>query len=95
MRALASKVSPQLLTTYECWQKLADKSAAGSCHIDEGKLKVEIVITGGTSTVKLSAAGFEANAHQAVRLRLRGDIGINRLPDLARVEGVQLIAQAE
>jgi Ca-activated chloride channel homolog len=95
MRALAAKVSPQLLTSYECWQKLADKSAASSCHIHEGKLKVEIVVVGGTSAAKLSAAGFEANAHQAVRLRLRGSVPMGRLPDLARVEGVQLIALVE
>ena len=84
MRALASKVSPQLLASYECWEKLTDKSAASSCHVNEGRLTVEIVVVGGTSAAKLSAAGFEANARQAVRLRLRGSIAINRLPQLSQ-----------
>ncbi|MBO0911575.1 MAG: VWA domain-containing protein [Acidobacteria bacterium] len=95
MPNLALKLSPHLLADYQCWRNLSDKSAAGSCHVKDGKLTVEIIVTDEASAASLSRAGFEPEGRQTARHGLRGKIAPDRLPDLAKVEGVQLIAQAE
>jgi hypothetical protein len=93
--ALASKLHPLLFADYDCWQKLADKSVAASCHVVGGKLAVEIVTAGEVSSADLAAAGFGPDSNQPIRNHLRGHVAIDKLAELAALKSVQFIAPAK
>jgi Ca-activated chloride channel family protein len=94
-RELTSKLQPQLLAAYECWQKHAISSDAQSaCKLPQGKVSVEIIVSGPNATAKLVSVGFEPEAFQRARTRLRGRIAIDKLKTVAAMSEVQYITLA-
>jgi len=94
-RELASKLHPQILDAYECWQNHEKTSeTAANCKIVDGKLLVELVISGQDAAMALAATGFEADSQQPVRNRLRGRIAIEKLKTIAALKEVQFIGPA-
>jgi hypothetical protein len=91
-RRLAEKARPEVMSIYECWEKQADKTAAAAtCKLGNGKIGVEIVFSG-TDTAQMVAVGFEPEGTQVAHGRLRGRIAVEKLPELAGLAQVRLIA---
>jgi hypothetical protein len=92
---LGSKLHPLVYANYDCWQKLADKSAAASCKVAGGKLAIEIITSGLIPPADLAAAGFEPDATQPIRNHVRGYVAVEKLPQLATLKEVQFIASVK
>jgi TonB family protein len=96
-RLLDSKLHPQLVAAYDCWQTQADKSrAARACKLDNERLLVKVVISGDVPTAlrQLQAIGFEHHPAEQRRDQYLGRIAVERLAALAAVQQVQFAAPA-
>jgi hypothetical protein len=94
---LESKLHPALLAAYDCWQKSGGK---GNCAgVKNGKVQIQVWTENRTPQLQqeLQARGFVAStkngtAVAASALELTGEVDIDKLPLLAEVAGVKLIA---
>ena len=78
---LASKSDAKLLSAYQCWAALSDKSSAASaCKLADGKLKLNIIFDGNLSV--LTALGFVAQG-TPVRNQIHGSVALDKLVALA------------
>ena len=90
--ALAAKLHPSLLAAYECWKK-----GSSQCDgVQKGTVKVQVWLTAASPELlaRVRAAGLamaESNALAASGAYL-GTIALEKLPELAKLEGVRLIA---
>lgn len=87
---LESKLHPGLLQAFDCWKK----SGAGCTEVRDGKVKVQIWLTGASAAVidRIKALGFEVKvaAHKEGE-SLSGTLPVDRLPDLASIAEVKFV----
>jgi Ca-activated chloride channel family protein len=93
---LESKLHPALLAAYDCWQRSGGK---GNCAgVKNGKVQIKLWLLSQTPQLKqeLATLGFNASSKAgnvvARDLAVAGEIAIEKLPALAEVAGVKLIA---
>lgn len=95
-KAIAGKARPEVLAAYECWEKQKDEKRipGSSCKPADGILKIEVLFSGEQKLTlsQLIAVGFEPDTTQPGRNRLHGKIAIDKLPALAALKQIQLIA---
>ncbi len=87
---LESKLHPGLLKAFDCWKK----SGASCTEVRDGKVKVQIWLTGASQAVvgRIKALGFEVavSAHKEGE-SLSGTLPVDKLPDLARMAEVKFV----
>ncbi len=93
-RAIDTKLSPQLVAAYDCWQSQADKAkAATACKLTDGKVLVRVIITGDPAVAlqQLQAAGFELQP-ATVKSQFVGRIAVEKLAALAEIAAVKFVS---
>jgi Ca-activated chloride channel family protein len=96
---MESRLHPTLLAAYDCWQKTGGKNHCAG--VTNGRVNIKIWLTNQTPQLQqaLGTAGFMPatdRAHSlATSLELVGSVEIEKLPLLAEVSGVKLIALAK
>ncbi|HET9699001.1 MAG TPA: hypothetical protein VFP40_19155, partial [Terriglobales bacterium] len=92
---LAAKARPEVLAAYECWEKQKDEkhTPESSCAPADRVLHVEIVFSGSSADAiqQLTSAGFKSDAETRGH-QITGVIALDRLPEVAAIKQVQLIA---
>ena len=97
-RMIDSKLHPQLIAAYDCWQAQADKSkAASACKLKSDTVSVRIVVSGDAQAAlqQLKANGFDVQPASARRGQFVCRTTIDRLATLANFSFVQFVAPAE
>ena len=94
---LASKLSSDLLTLYQCSQKRATTAAGQACNMPKsGKVLVEVQLTAGSSAIvqKLTAAGLAIKSGNATTT-VTGEIAISKLQALVEIAEVKSVTKLE
>ena len=96
---LNTKLHPALLAAYKCSVEMGSKHCDG---VKDGKVKVQIWLDNATPQLKQELAnagllidGKTKGPQFATGLQLLGEVAIDRLPQLAAVAHVKLIALAK
>ncbi len=95
-RAIDTKLSPQLVAAYDCWQGQVDKSKATvACKLSGGKLLVRVVVTGDPATAlqQLQAAGFDPLSGQSGAKQIVGRITVEKLAAIAEMSFVKFVTE--
>jgi hypothetical protein len=90
-----SKLHPQLVAAYDCWQAQADKSKAPSaCKLASDTMTVRVIVSGDAQAAleQLKANGFEAQPASVRRNQLVCRVTIAKLAALAELSFVQFVA---
>lgn len=91
-RTIDTKLSPQLVAAYDCWQSQTDMSkGAAACKLADDKVLVRVIVDGDPVAVlhELQAAGFEPQPGTLPK-QLVGRISIEKLAALAEIEAVKV-----
>jgi Ca-activated chloride channel family protein len=93
-RSIDTKLHPQLVAAYDCWQAQANKSkAADICKLDSDKILVQVIVSGESAPVLplLQAVGFEPVAAKVRPGHFAGRIAVQQLAALAEIKVVQFV----
>lgn len=94
---LASKLSADLLTLYQCSQKRTTSTAGQACSLPaSGKVHVEVTLNAGSADVeqRLTAAGLTIKSGSGTTI-LSGDIEIAKLKALVEIAEVKTVTKLE
>lgn len=94
---LASKLSADLLTLYQCSQKRTTTAEGQACNLPEsGKVYVEVQVSAGSASVdqKLTAAGLEIKSGAGTTV-VSGEISISKLKALVEIAEVKTVTKLE
>lgn len=95
--ALASKLSADLLTLYQCSQKRSTKVAGKACSLPaSGKVNVEVTLDAASTDLeqKVTAAGLAIRSGTGTAV-LTGEIEITKLRALAEIPEVKTVTKLE
>lgn len=96
--ALESKLHPALLTVYECWKKSGQNKTASCAGVVNGKVKIQIWLDDNAvaNQQKLAAAGFASQiGFYKAGAPITGTVAVEKLHELANMQGVKLLALAK
>jgi hypothetical protein len=94
---LASKLSPDLLTLYQCSQKHATKATGQTCKLPpSGTVEIQIQLTAGSAELdqKLTAAGLKIKSGGGTAV-VSGEIAISKLKSLVEIAEVTSVIKLE
>ena len=88
--ALESKLHPELIKAFDCWQKSGDQCKM----LQNGRLQVQIFLAGSSADVvaQLKALGFEGTTKNSSAKILVGSLPAEKLPAVVRVMAVQFVS---
>ena len=98
VRVVDTKLHPQLVAAYDCWQAQTDKSkAAGACKLQGDTISVRVVVSGDAQAAlqQLKANGFEVQSTSARRNQWVCRLTIDKLAALAELSFVEFVAPEE
>jgi len=87
---LESKLHPEIIKAFDCWKKSGEQCQM----LQDGKLHVQIFLTGATEDVmaQLKVLGFESvNKNSSIKM-LVGNLPVEKLPAIVKIAGVQFVA---
>jgi Ca-activated chloride channel homolog len=90
---LESKLHPDLIKAFDCWQKSGDQCTM----LQNGRLHLQIFLAAPSADVvsQLKALGFEgATKHSSVKV-LVGSLPVEKLSAIVKIAGVQFVAPAK
>ncbi|HST10493.1 MAG TPA: VIT and VWA domain-containing protein [Terriglobales bacterium] len=90
-RSLESKLQPAVLAALDCFRKATNASCA---NVHAGKIGVEIWLSADSTATRdqLRALGFELTQDHHGKKMLAGNLGLEKLEALARLDAVQFIS---
>jgi len=87
---LESKLHPELIKAFDCWQKLGDQ-----CKMAQnGRLQIQIFLAGSSADIvsQLKALGFESKTKNSSAKVLVGSLPVEKLPAVVRMVAVQFVS---
>jgi Ca-activated chloride channel family protein len=92
-RALESKLQPAVLAALDCFHKAA--AASSKCaNVDRGKIAVQIWLRVDSASAReqLRALGFELSKDHPSQKMLAGNLGLEKLEALVKLDAIQFIS---
>jgi Ca-activated chloride channel family protein len=92
-RSLEGKLQPAVLAALDCFHR-ARNTSASCANVHAGKIALEIWLTADSTTTReqLRILGFELTQDHHARKMLAGNLALDKLEALARLDAVQFIS---
>jgi Ca-activated chloride channel homolog len=89
-RSMESKLQPAVLAALDCFRKGTNSCA----NVHAGKIAIEVWLTADSAALRdqLRALGFELRKDRGAQKMLAGNLAVDKLEGLAKLDGVQFVS---